>query len=185
MEITTQLGVETLPEPSLLLGVRGHFFYGITGEVLELSAISINSHLTLGETTELFSLAVNESLGNVMLAKSLSEILPGRNLAGWKQSLIVLPPKTSRTFQVVCGIGDLVIFSYVRGMQLMSDTTEPVICIEWLDGMMKGRWVQANEIMNGSRPFELMCGVLLDTCQQVVRITFFLSISNMNSANED
>ena len=53
----------------------------------------------------------------------------------------------------------------------MSDATEPVICIEWLDGMMNGRWVQANEIMNGSRPFELMCGVLLDTCQQTVRLT--------------
>ena len=87
VEITTQLGVETLPEPSLLLGVRGHFFCGIAGKVLELSAISINSHLTLGETTELFSLAINEGLGNVMLAKSLSEILPGRNLASWKQSL--------------------------------------------------------------------------------------------------
>ena len=171
VEITTQLGVETLPEPSLLLGVRGHFFCGIAGEVLKLSAVSINSHLILGETTELFSLAINEGLGNVMLAKSLSEIPPGRNLASWKHSLIVLPPKTSRTFQVVCGIGDLVIFSYARGTQLMSDATEPVICIEWLDGMMKGRWVQANEIMNGSRPFELMCGVLLDTCQQTIRFT--------------
>ena len=93
VEITAQLGVETLPEPSLLLGVRGHFFCGIAGKVLEFSAISINSHLTLGETTELFSLAINEGLGNVMLAKSLSEILPGRNLANWKQSLIVLPPR--------------------------------------------------------------------------------------------
>ena len=63
VEITTQLGVETLPEPSLLLGVRGHFFCGIAGQVLELSAISINSHLTLGETTELLSLAINEGLG--------------------------------------------------------------------------------------------------------------------------
>ena len=164
VEITTQLGVETLPEPSLLLSVRGHFFCGIAGEVLNLSAVSINSHLILGETTELFSLAVNESLRNVMLEKSLSEISPGRYLASWKHSLIVLPPKTSRTFQVVCGIGDLVIFIYVRGMQLMSDATELVICIKWLDGMMKGRWVQANEVMNGRRLFVLMGGVLLNTC---------------------
>src|SRR3954471_19129610 len=97
MEITTQLGVETLPEPSLLLGVRGHFFCSIAGEVLKLSTISINNHLTLGETTELFSLAIDEGQRNVMLAKSLSEILPGRYLASWKHSLIVLPPKTSRT----------------------------------------------------------------------------------------
>jgi hypothetical protein len=171
VEITTQLGVETLPEPSLLLGVRGHLFCGITGEVLKLSTIGINSHLTLGETTELFSLAIKEGLGNVMLAKRLSEILPGRNLASWKHSLIVLPPKTSRTFQVICGISDLVIFSYVRGTQLMGDATEPVICIEWLDGMMKSRWVQANEVMNGCRPFELVCSVLLDMCQQAVRLT--------------
>jgi hypothetical protein len=149
VEITTQLGVETLPEPSLLLGARGHFFCSIAGKVLKLSTVSINSHLTLSETTELFSLAVNESLRNVMLAKSLSEISPGRYLASWKHSLIVLPPKTSRTFQMVCGISDLVIFSYVRGTQLMGDATEPVICIEWLNGMMEGRWFQTNEIIDG------------------------------------
>ena len=101
VEITTQLGVETLPEPSLLLGIRGHFFFGITGEVLKLSTVSINSHLTLGETTELFSLAIKEGPGNVMLAKSLNEIPPSRNLASWKHSLIVLPPNTSRAFQVI------------------------------------------------------------------------------------
>ena len=164
VEITTQLGVETLPEPSLLLGIRGHLLCGIVGEVLKLSILSINSHLTLGETTELFSLAINEGLGNVMLAKSLSEISPGRNLASWKHSLIVLPPKTSRTFQVVCSIGDLVTFGYARGMQLMSDATEPVIGIEWLNGMMEGRWFQANEVMNGHKLFVLLGGVLLNTC---------------------
>ena len=171
MEITTELGVETLPEPSLLLGVRGHFFCGIAGEVLKLSAVSINSHLILGETTELFSLAIKEGLGNVMLAKSLNKIPPGGSLASWKHSLIVLPPKTSRTFQVVCGISDLVIFSYARGKQLMSDATELVICIEWFNGMMEGGWVQANEVMNGRRLIGPMCGVLLDTCQQTVRLT--------------
>ena len=171
VEITTQLGVETLPEPSLLLGVRGHFFCGIAGKVLELSAISINSHLTLGDTAELFSLAIKEGLRNVMLAKSLSEISPGGFLASWKHSLIVLPRKTGRTFQVICSIGDLVTFSYVRRTQLVCESTEPVICIEWLDGMMKGRWVQANEVMNGRRLIGLMCGVLLDTCQQTVRLT--------------
>ena len=114
VEITMQLGVETLLEPSLLLGVRGHFFCGIAGKVLELSAVSINNHLILGDTTELFSPAIKEGLGNVMLAKSLSENLPGRNLASWKHSLIVLPPNTSRTFQMISNLGDLVTFSYVR-----------------------------------------------------------------------
>ena len=99
VEITTQLGVETLPEPSLPLGVRGHLFCGITGEVLKLSMVSINSQLTLGETTELFSLTIDEGFRNVMLAKSLNEIPLGRNLTSWKHSLIVLPPKTSRTFK--------------------------------------------------------------------------------------
>src|SRR3954464_1402365 len=65
VEITTQLGVETLPEPSLLLGVCGHFFCSIAGEVLKLSIVSINSQLTLCETTLLFSLAVNKSQRNV------------------------------------------------------------------------------------------------------------------------
>ena len=88
-------------EPSLLLGVRGHLFCSIAGEVLKLSTISINSHLILGETTELFSFAVNESPSNLMLASSLREISPGGYMANWKHSLIVLPPKTSRTFQTI------------------------------------------------------------------------------------
>src|SRR3954466_10188281 len=155
MEITTQLGVETLPEPSLLLGVCGHFFCSIAGEILKLSTVSINSHLTLGETTELFSLAIDEGFRNVMLAKSLSEISPGRNLTNWKHSLIVLPPETSRTFQVICSIDNLLTFRYVRETQLVCDSTKPVICIEWFTGMMEGGWVQANEVMNGCRPFEL------------------------------
>src|SRR3954463_11825254 len=86
VEITTQLGVKTLPEPSLLLGVCGHFLCSIAGEILKLSTVSINSHLTLGETTELFSLAIDEGFRNVMLAKSLSEFSPGRYLTIWKRS---------------------------------------------------------------------------------------------------
>ena len=172
VEIMTQLRVETLPEPSLLLSVRGHFFCSIAGEVSKLSTVSINRQLTLGKNIELFPLAVNKSLRNVVLTKSLGEIPLGRNLASWKHSLIALPPNTSRTFQVIGSIGDLVTFSHVRGKQLVSDASEPVICIEWLDGMMKGGWVQADEIMNGSRPFELMCGVLLNLCQQPVSLTF-------------
>ena len=171
VEITTQLGVETLPEPSLLLGVRGHFFCSIAGEVLKLSTVSINSHLTLGETTELFSLAIDEGFRNVMLAKSLTEISPGGYLASWKHSLIVLPPNTSRTFQVISSIGDLVTFSYVRRMQLVCDTTEPVICIEWLNGMMEGGWFQTNEVGDGNQLLTLMCGVLLNLCQQAVSLT--------------
>ena len=98
VKITTQLVVGTLTEPSLLLGIRRHFFYGIAGKVLKLSTVSINSNLTLGETTKLFSLAIYEGFRNVMLMKSLSEISLGGYLASWKHSLIVLPPNTSRTF---------------------------------------------------------------------------------------
>ena len=83
VEISTQLGVETLPEPSLLLGVCGHFFCSIAGEVSKLSTVSINRQLTLGKTIEIFPLAVNESLRNVLRPKSLGEILPGRNLDSW------------------------------------------------------------------------------------------------------
>ena len=160
----TQLRVETLPEPSLLLSVRGHFFCSIAGEVSKLSTVSINRQLTLGKTTELFPLAVNESLRNVVLTKSLGEIPPGRNLASWKHSLIALPPNTSRTFQVIGSIGDLVTFSYVRRIQLVSDASEPVICIEWLNGMMEGGWFQTNEVGDGNQLLTLMCGVLLNLC---------------------
>jgi hypothetical protein len=98
VEITTQLGAETLPESSLLLGVCGHFFCCIAGKVSKPSTVSINGQFTLGKTTELFSLAVNESLRDVMLSKSLGKISPSRNLVSWKHSLVVLPPDTSRTF---------------------------------------------------------------------------------------
>ena len=171
VEISTQLGVETLPEPSLLLSVRGHFFCSIAGEVSKLSTVSINRQLTLGETTELFPLAVKESLRNVVLTKSLGEIPLGRNLASWKHSLIALPPNTSRTFQVIGSIGDLVTFSHVRRKQLVSDAPELVIHIEWLNGVMEGGWFQTNEVGDGNQLLTLMCGVLLNLCQQAVSLT--------------
>ena len=99
-----------------------------------------------------------------MPVKRLSEISPGGFLASWKHSLIVLPPNTSRTFQMISSVGDLVTFSYIRRTQLVGDTIEPVIGIKWFNGMMEGRWFQTDEVMDGHKLFVLMGGVLLNTC---------------------
>ena len=114
VEIMTQLRVKTLLEPSLLLGVRRHLLCGIAAEVLNLFTISINIHLTLGETTKLFYLEINEGLRNVMLAKSLGEISLGRYLARWNHRLIVRTPKTNSTLQMICSIVDLVTCGHIR-----------------------------------------------------------------------
>ena len=37
------------------------------------------------------------------------------------------------------------------------------IGIEWLNGMMEGRWFQTDEVMDGHKLFVLMGGVLLNT----------------------
>ena len=72
---------------------------------------------------------------------------------------------------MIGSIGDLVTFSYVRRMQLVSDASEPVICIEWLNGMMEGGWFQTNEVGDRNQLLTLMCGVLLNLCKQAVSLT--------------
>ena len=72
---------------------------------------------------------------------------------------------------MIGSIGDLVTFSHVHRKQLVSDASEPVIRIEWLNGMMQGGWFQANEVGDGNQLLTLMCGVLLNLYQQAVRLT--------------
>jgi hypothetical protein len=60
-KITTELGVKSLAEPSLFLGISGHFFWSITCKVSKLPTVSIYNHLALGEIAKLFPLAVYQT----------------------------------------------------------------------------------------------------------------------------
>ena len=72
---------------------------------------------------------------------------------------------------MIGSVGDLVTFSYMHRTKLKSDASELVIRIEWLNGMMEGGWFQTNEVGDGNQLLTLMCGVLLNLCQQAVSLT--------------
>ena len=76
IELTTKSRIESLVEPLLLLGVGGDLLGSIASKTVELPTKLINGPSSLGEIAELLSLAVHESLRNVMPAKSITELIP-------------------------------------------------------------------------------------------------------------
>src|SRR3954465_5763050 len=112
-KVTTALRAKSLADPCLLLGVGGYLFGSIACMLSKLATVCIHSQLPLGEVTELLPLWIHETFRDMMLTESSTEISPSSELADRTHSLIIFPPKTGRSFEVIGSKGDLVIFSYV------------------------------------------------------------------------
>jgi hypothetical protein len=69
-KIMMELRTKSLPEPSLFLGISGHFFRGIACKISKLPIVSIYSHLALGEVTELLPLTVHQTFWDMVQAKA-------------------------------------------------------------------------------------------------------------------
>src|SRR4051812_16756747 len=108
VELATESTIEATTEPLLFLGVGGDFFSCITSKSVELTTELVNCSSALSEVTELLTLAVHETLGNVVLAKRDAELLPRCRWSDWAHIQIILPPRACCTFEVIGGIADLV-----------------------------------------------------------------------------
>ena len=135
IEFAMKSRIESLAEPLLLLGVGGDLFRSIAGKTIELPTKLINGPSSLGEIAELLSLAVHESLRNVMLAKSVTELIPRSQLSSWTHVQKVLPPRASCTLEVVGGIVDSVTICNMSRMELSLDAAKPIIGDKGLSGI--------------------------------------------------
>ena len=115
-KITAKLRAKSLAEPFLLLSVSRYLFRSITCQIPKFTTISIHSQSSLGEVAEFLPLAIHETFRNVMLAESLTEFSPSSDLADRAHSFKILPPVTSRAFEVVGSVSNLVGFGYVGRM---------------------------------------------------------------------
>ena len=73
-----------LAEQILLVLIIGHVPRGVTGEVVELTPISLVVHASLGQVQELPPLEVHDGLGDVSRTKGGAELRPGEDMTSIK-----------------------------------------------------------------------------------------------------
>ena len=100
IQLTTESRIESLAEPLLLLGVGGDLFRSIASKSIELPTKLIHGPSTLHEIAELLSFAVHESFRNVVLTKSVTELIPRCHLTSWTHVQKILPPRACCTLKV-------------------------------------------------------------------------------------
>src|SRR3954468_9513667 len=105
-------------EPLLLLCVGGDFFGSITSKSVELTTKLVNRPSALGEVVELLTLAVHKTLGNVVLMKNITKLIPRCHWTSWAHVHEILPPIASCTLKVVGGIVDSVTICNMSIMKL-------------------------------------------------------------------
>src|SRR3954468_12734150 len=144
----TKDGAKSLLEPCLLSGIGGDLILGITSKTVELPHILVNGHLSLGEITELFLLALHQLIQNVVPSKGNTELLPSHYVTIWLHCHIVLPPLKSSTFQEVYGENNSGSRSKMCSVKLTLDGTEPIISVKGLRRTSECRWLEEDEVMN-------------------------------------
>src|SRR3954469_19763927 len=147
VKLTAEPSVESPAEPFLLLGVGGDLLSCITGQLVELTVVVVNSPSTLREVAELLTFAVHQTLGNMVLTKRSAELVP---CGGWTFGThveVILPPRACCSLKVVGGIGHLVIICNTSYLQLPLDAAEPVIGFKGLSGIAENRGMKMDEVI--------------------------------------
>src|ERR1041385_2274830 len=170
IQLATKFRIESLAEPLLLLGVGGDLFRSIAGKTIELPTKLINGPSSLGEIAELLSLAVHESLRNVMLAKSVTKLIPRSQLSSWTHVQKVLPPRASCTLEVVGGIVDSVTICNMSRMELSLDAAKPVIGVKGLSGIVENWGMKLDKVIQRHKLIPLVGSVPSNDPQQLMRV---------------
>src|SRR3954463_12306503 len=158
----TKDGAKSLSEPCLLSGIGGDLILGITSKMVELPHILVNGHLSLGEITEFFLLALHQLIQNVVPSKGNTELLPSHYVTIWLHCNIVLPSLKSSTFQEVYREDNSVIGSNMCSIKLTLDGTEPIISFKGLRRTTEYRWLEEDEVLNAHNHIMMVGGILLD-----------------------
>src|SRR3954468_21658691 len=167
----TKDGAKSLAEPCLLSGIGGDLVLGITSKTVELPHILVYGHFSLGEITELFLLALQQLIQNVVPSKGNTELLPSHYVTIWLHCNIILPPLKSSTFQEVYRENNSVIGSNMCSIKLTLDGTEPIISFKGLGRTSEYRWLEEDEVLNVDHHITMVGGILLDELQKTCLIT--------------
>src|ERR1041385_5080826 len=170
IQLATKSRIESLAEPLLLLGVGGDLLGSIAGKTIALPTKLINGPSSLGEIAELLSLAVHESLRNVMLAKSITELIPRSQLSSWTHVQKVLPPRASCNLEVVRGIVDSVTIYNMSRMELSLDAAKPVIGVKGLSGIVENWGMKPDKFIQQHKLIQLLGSVSSNDPQQLMRV---------------
>src|ERR1041385_5773345 len=170
-ELTTESGIEPTTEPLLLLGIGGDLFSSITSKSVELMTKLVTSPSALGEVAELLTLAVHETLGNVVLTEGSAKLIPRCGRSNGTHVQEVLPPRASYTLEVVSGIADPVAICNMACLELPLDVAKPVIGVKGLGGVTEDRGMKPDEVVQGNQLIALLSGVAGNDLQQLVIVS--------------
>src|SRR3954469_22120752 len=131
----------------------------------------INSPSALGEVAELLTLAVHETLWNVVLAEGTAELIPRCGRSNGTHVQEVLPPRASCTLKVVSGIADLVSICNMACLELPLDAAKPVIGVKGLGGVTENRGMKPDEVVQRHQLIALLSGVASNDFEHMVIVS--------------
>ena len=117
---------------------------------LKLDVELIHRHVALLEIAEFLTLALNNTLRNVVSFEVLTEFIPGNHTAS-SGILVLLEPFCSLVFELERSKLDKVLRPAVATLKMFVDIHEPIISVCGLDTVTEGLWLVCEELVEGSK----------------------------------
>ena len=123
----------------------------IPGELSELVQIPNYIFASLAESAEFILLPLDQSTGDVLLAKTGLEVLPVNNMIGRLKRLSGFLLSSCRPREVVSRIENFLVVANRSNLQVVLDGAKPIISFERMSSLREGRWIGLLKITQ-SRP---------------------------------
>ena len=145
---------------------------GKASELLEHDVVLVNRQAALLQIAELFMLALNNTLRNVVSIEVLMEFIPGNHTTS-SGIFVLLIPLCSLVFELERGKIDKVRMPDITALEMLADIHEPIISVCCLNTIAEGLWLVSKELVECSKlilivAMALIC--LVRSCKICIRI---------------
>ena len=123
---------------------------GETSEPLEQNVILVNRQAALLQVAEFLTLALNNTLRNVVSFEVLAEFIPGNHTTS-SGIFVLLIPLCSLVFELERSKLDKVLRPDVAALEMLADIHEPIISVCCLNTVAEGLWLISEELVECSK----------------------------------
>ena len=110
----------------------------------------VNRQAVLLQIAELLTLALNNTLRNVVSFEVLTEFIPGNHTTS-SGIFVLLIPLCNLVFELERSKLDKVLRPDVAALEMLADIHKPIISICGLDTVTEGLWLVCEELVEGSK----------------------------------